>query len=707
MILGDGELLCRPVNLKECGDWVWMAAVAGEDKRFFRHPGVDPIALLRAAAQNVSSGKIVSGASTISTLVIKLTGGRRQRNLLTKCIEAFRALQMERVATKREIMEQYLNRAPFGSNLNGIAAAARRYYGKEPRDLTLAEAALLMGVPQSPARLRPDRFPAAARDRMAQILERMEDGGLISEEEKQQALEQPVSAGFHPLPRVAPHFCDLISSRYPEEKTVRTFLDPDLQRMIEEVLRKDARSRSAAGISGGSVVVIDVPSGEVRALAGSPDYADPVSGQVNCAVSSRSPGSALKPFIYALAFDRGLCTPETILADVPVAWSDYRPENFDGSFRGAVTVRSALINSLNIPAVRLAKGLGVPELLQLFRQAGLSTLNKPAGHYGLGLAIGDGEVTLLDLTNAYAALARGGLFFPCHLTAADKSFTGKRLFSPGAAWMITDILRNKNRRASPDNIPTASTCPEFAWKTGTSNGYRDAWAIGYTPEYAVGVWIGNPNGTPAKYLTGSTMAAPVLKDIFRRLYPKGNSPPFPRPEEVKTRTVCALTGLLPTRNCPGTIEGDYIPGISPTGFCGVHKRVKVPDGSPDEGYRVVEKWPPEIAIFLEEQKKGEQSLGTEQEKSGAIECNRTPLRITGPLSGETFRRMDTGLTGQNRIALSATGGAGNIYWFENGIYLGTSGSGESLFREIDKKGELRIACIDDEGHGDRVKITVE
>ncbi len=684
-----------------------MAAVAGEDKRFFHHHGVDPIALFRASVQNILSGRIVSGASTISTLVIKLTGEPRPRNLFTKCIEAFRALQMEQIRTKKEIMEQYLNRAPFGSNLIGIAAAARRYFGKKPRDLTLAESALLMGVPQSPSRLRPDRYPGRSRERMSHILERMEEGGLISEEEKQEALKQPIMAGFHSLPGSAPHFCDLIVSKYQGEKTVRTFLERELQKMVEETLKKDSGSRSAAGITGGAVVIIHVPSGEVRALTGSPDYENPISGQVNCAVSPRSPGSTLKPFIYGLAFDRGLGTPETILADVPTAWSDYRPENFDGSFRGPVTVRSALTDSLNVPAVGVTKRLGVQELLQLLRQAGLTTLDKPAGHYGLGIAIGDGEVTLLDLTNAYAGLARGGVFIPYRLIVSDEPLNRRRLFSPGAAWLITDILRNKNRRASPDNIPIASTCPEFAWKTGTSNGYRDAWAIGYTPEYAVGVWIGNPNGAPVQDLIGSTMAGPVLKDIFRRLYPKGNAPPFPRPEAVKTRKVCALTGLLPTRNCPATIEGDYIPGISPTGFCDVHKKVKILDGSPDEEYRVVEKWPPEIAIFLEEQKKGEQSPGTKHEKSAAIACHRPPLRITAPLSGETFRRMDTGLTGQNRIALSASGGTGMIYWFENGIYLGTSGSGESLFREIDKKGELRIACIDDEGHGDRVKITVE
>ncbi|MFH1038538.1 MAG: penicillin-binding transpeptidase domain-containing protein [PVC group bacterium] len=455
------------------------------------------------------------------------------------------------------------------------------------------------------------------------------------------------------------------------------------------------------------MVIIHVPSGEVRALAGSPDYAEPVSGQVNCAVSPRSPGSALKPFIYGLAFDRGLCTPETVLADVPVAWSDYRPENFDGRFRGPVTVRAALTDSLNVPAVGMAKRLGVPELLQLFRQVGLSTLDKPAGHYGLGIAIGDGGVTLLDLTNAYAGLARGGLFFPCRLTATDERSVGKRLLSPGAAWMITDILRNKSRPASTDNIPTAGSCPEFVWKTGTSNGYRDAWAIGYTLEYAVGIWIGNPAGTPARDLTGSTMAAPLLKDIFRRLYPKGNSPPFRRPEEVKTRTVCALTGLPPTRNCPGTVEGEYISGISPSGFCAVHRKVKVHDGSPGKEYRIGEEWPPEIAVFMEEQKKGEWNVKTEQEKTGGVTRHGTPLKITAPLTGETFRRMDTGLTGQNRIAVSASGGAGKIYWFENGIYLGTSSSGECLFREIGKRGELRIACIDEEGHGDRVKIAVE
>ncbi|MEA1927099.1 MAG: penicillin-binding protein 1C [Candidatus Auribacterota bacterium] len=695
--LGEGDNICRPIGLEGTGDWAVKAALAAEDKRFFQHPGVDPIAIIRAIGQNISSGRIVSGASTISTLVVKLTGPRRGRNIFTKLIEAFRSLQMEGELDKDEILTQYLNRAPFGSNLVGIAVAARRYFGKSARDLTLAEAALLLGLPQAPSRLRPDWHPGAAGRRKMTILDRMFRDGLISEEELKASSNKTPLPSPRPLPFRAPHFCDLVLKQAgPEDRESRTTLDPALQSMAEEILARDADERGLLGISGGAVVIIHVPTGEVRALVGSPDYFDPTSGQVNCAAARRSPGSTLKPFIYGHALDRGLCGPDTILFDIPVGWRGYRPENYDREFRGPVTVREALNQSLNIPAISLARKISIPDLLRLFRSAGMGTLDRSAGDYGVGIAIGDGEVTLLDLTNSYACLARGGEYLPYRILESTNKVNGRDLISSEAAYLITDILEGPGGLWSRIDNPNDLSSPLYAGKTGTSNGYRDAWALGYNPEYAVGIWLGNPDGRSSPSLIGFEVAAPLLNDIFRRIYPRGDSPRFDPPEGLKKREVCSITGLSPNHNCPARRMGYYIPGITPSETCRVHKY---------DGSKVVESWPPALADFLESKSLNSRSVLAKHKE---VELNhRTRLKIKSPLDGESFLRITGGGSFRQMIPLKASGGdGGDIYWFVNGVSIGRTRSGEEIFWEL-KEGIANIACSDIQDNTDTVKIGVK
>ena len=694
--LGDGDEICRPISLAETGDWVIKAALAAEDKRFFQHPGIDPVAIIRAIAQNISSRRIVSGASTISTLVVKLTGPRRKRNIFTKFIEAFRSLQMETELDKEEIITQYLNRAPFGSNLVGIEAAATRYFGKSARDLTLSESALLLGLPQAPSRLRPDRHPAAAGRRKNIILNRMCRDGLISEEELNLALDNTPLPFSRALPFRAPHLCNLaLKKAGPSLRELRTTIDPALQSIMEEILARDADERGRFGISGGAVVVIHVPTGEVRALVGSPDYFDPLSGQVNCAISRRSPGSALKPFIYGRAFDRGLCGPDTILLDVPVGWRGYRPENFDRKYRGPVTVREALNQSLNIPAIRVARKISIPDLLRLFRSVGLGTLDRCAGDYGLGLVIGDGEVTLLDLTNSYACLSRGGEYLPYLIFKNSNRLRGRELISREAAYLITDILEGAgglwSRIGNSDDLYR----PRYAGKTGTSNGYRDAWALGYNPEYAVGVWLGNPDGRPSPSLVGFEAAAPLLDEIFRSIYPRGDSPRFTAPGGLKRREVCSITGLPPDHNCPARRVGYYIPGLTPSMRCRVHR---------SDGEKIVENWPRELANFLESTSRIPRSDSAEQPEDKLK--HRAGLTIKSPLNGESFLKIPAGGPFRQMISLKASGGDGrDVYWFVNGVSAGSSRSGEENSWEL-KEGEFVIACLDTTGNSDSVKIVV-
>lgn len=685
--LGPRDLDCRPLYEPQPGDWMAQAIVAAEDQRFWRHHGVDPAALLRAVKQNVTSRRTVSGASTLSTQVIRLVEPRR-RNLWTKAVEAFRALQLERHCDKSAILAQYLNRAPFGSNLVGIEAAARRYFGKGAADLSLAEAAVLAGLPQSPSRLRPDRHPARAKKRQQYVLDRMLACGFITSNEYAQAVAQPVAVRPAPYPFRAPHFCELVDAKVDPAgaTTVRTTLDAGLQRVAEEALQRQARVLAGAGIRGGAVVILDVKHSAVRALVGSPDYADRRSGQVNGALAERSAGSTLKPFAFARALDRGQLTPHSVLADVPAMYRDYEPENFEPGFRGLVTARDALVLSLNLPALEVEQRIGQPVFYDTLRALGFDTLRRPAAHYGLGLVLGNGEVRLVDLVNAYACLARGGLMQPVRVVEEGERPAGRALFSPEACWLVTDMLSGEERAVDTTGHAADVRLPPLAWKTGTSAGFRDAWTIAYNPDYVIGVWVGNPDGAGVDRLVGRKVATPIVWEIFRRLYPDNEGPWFARPAGVGTRQVCAASGNLPGPHCPHRLEDEYIGGVTRQEPCTVHRA----DGR--------EHWPVEIATFLNQQRKPE---------PGPVPT-APPLRIVSPARGSTYRLL-AGLEGADQqLALEAASGVGGerLHWFVNDRYLGEARPGVPTFWPL-QRGTHQIVCSDARGGSDRVQIAVE
>lgn len=608
----DSDL--RPVNHASISPWVIQALIAAEDKRFFQHPGIDPLAILRAAGQNLRYRRRISGASTLTTQVIRMAEPRR-RTPSTKLIEAFKAIGLERDLDKQAILEQYLNRAPFGGNLHGIESAAQRYFGKSAADLTLAEAALLAGLPQAPSRLRPDRYPDAAFQRMQYVLERMEAVGFINAGQRAQALRQPLDAraverSFH-----APHFSDWVLEHYRKSTgTVRTTLDSALQYAIENLVALHFRSLAGQGVTDAAVVVIDVESGAVRAMLGSPDYHHHHHhGMFNSALAIRSPGSALKPLIYALALEQGMMSPGTMLDDSPMILRDTSFVNFDQTFRGAVSVRDALVASLNIPALRVTAMVGLRETIDGLHALGLSSLDRPAGDYGLGIALGGGDVRLLDLVNAYACLARGGYYRPYRLIeddVADRS--GHRVFSPETAFMIADMLGGPERSLDVFGHAADARLPRMAWKTGTSSGFRDAWTIAWNPQYVVGVWLGNHDGSGSPALVGARSAAPLAGAVFRYLERRADGAVwFIPPETLRQRTLA-----------DGTREW-YVPGVS------VDPRTQSP----------------------------------------SVE----PLRIVSPVSGSVFRVQPEN-RGEQVITLRARGMEPGtpLHWFANGEYLGQS-----------------------------------
>lgn len=521
-----------PATVKDVDPRFLRLLLAYEDKRFYRHPGVDPLALGRAALQLAASGHVVSGGSTITMQVARLLEPREHRTLLAKLRQIVRALELEHALSKTEILSLYLTLAPYGGNLEGVRAAALAYFGKEPRHLSLAEAALLVALPQSPALRRPDRHPQAAFEARNRVLDRAVAAGVVTREEARQARAQPVpTAGKH-LPMIAPHAADEVAAADPLTRVHRLTLDADLQSRLEALAC--ARAEALGPEISVAILAVDNATGEVRAHVGSAGYFDARrAGAVDMTAALRSPGSTLKPFIYGLGFEDGLLHPETLIDDRPARYGPYAPENFDHLFRGTVTVRRALQFSLNLPAVAVLDRVGAERLAARLRQAGVVAALPRGASPGLAMGLGGVGLTLRDLTLLYAGLARQGSVLPLVETSAPRRQGPRRLLDPVAAWYVADILRGT---PPPDNAPVG----RLAFKTGTSYGNRDAWALGFDGRMTIGVWVGRADGAPVPGMTGRSAAAPILFDAFARAE-RDPVPLLPAPAGV----ILAVNAQLP------------------------------------------------------------------------------------------------------------------------------------------------------------------
>nr|WP_244641863.1 penicillin-binding protein 1C [Chelatococcus reniformis] len=511
-----------PVTAAEVDPRYLAMLEAFEDGRFRAHPGVDPLALLRAAGQWLSHGHVVSGASTLTMQVARLLEPREDRTLGAKLRQMVRAVELERRLSKTEILSAYLTLAPYGGNIEGVRAASFVYFGKEPRRLSVAEAALLVALPQSPETRRPDRGPRLARAARDRVLARAVRAGVLGEAEAAAARLEPVPRARRPLPMLAPHLSEQALAADPTSRVIRLTLDGRLQASLEALLSE--RVAAAGPLLSGAIVVIDNATGEVRAHVGSPDYfAAERAGAVDAARALRSPGSALKPFIYALAFENGIAHPETMMDDRPSRYGGYVPENFDMAFQGTVTARKALQQSLNLPAVELLSELGPPRLLARLRGSGAAVAVPKDSAPGLAIGLGGVGIRLVDLARLYVAFTRGGSVPPLRWRAdrVAEPGTERRLCDPVSAWYVADILRG----APP---PLNAAPGRIAYKTGTSYGYRDAWAAGFDRRHTIAVWVGRPDNGAVPGLVGRLVAAPVLFDAFSRI---GSDPePIPAPK---------------------------------------------------------------------------------------------------------------------------------------------------------------------------------
>ena len=652
--LGPGDIDCRPYYKASAEDWIAKALIASEDSSFWTHCGVRPLSILRAAWQNLTSRRRISGASTITMQALRLIRPH-PKTLLWKWREAVMAMKMERAKDKLWILSQYLNRAPFGSNLVGIESAAQGWFGKGAKELGLGEAALLAGIVQAPSRFRPDRAMERALKRRDYVLGRMRELGIIDDFQLEAAMGVVPEVRRSQRPFRAPHFCDwalrrsgLDQQRQSTSGMLHTALDADLQEVCENAVQ-GASERGGWSVA---AVVLRTSDLEPVAMAVSGDYFDAKGGQVNTAASPRPAGSTLKPLLVALAMDLGLVTPEERLNDTPKAYKGYRPANFDAKHRGRVTVRDALVLSLNLPFVQLLERVGIERFGSLLRSLGFSHMSAQDSSFGLGMAIGNVEVTLLELARAYAIVASGG---------------EGGLLSAGARYLISDMLSGVERSgAALGHIADVSTS-RFAWKTGTSAAYRDAWTVAWNPEYVVGVWCGHMyGGFGDKTLVGAKAAAPVCWTIARALYPQNDGPWFDEPPEVFCREVCSLTGLPANPDCPVREMGRALKGRSSSALCKAHRRGV--DGNVEE-------------------------------------IPENGLEIASPEDGARFTLVDG--VPQQRIACQVVDNPDDrkLWWFVDGVPVGES-LGVRPFTIAMDKGEHVISCAASDGSSASVQVTV-
>ena len=535
-----------PVEVRDVDPRYLAMLLAYEDQRFRSHAGVDVWAMVRAGWQLIRHRRIVSGGSTLTMQVVRLLLGEHDRSLWGKIRQALLALSLERRLSKDEILALYLRLAPFGGNLEGVRAASLAYFGKEPRRLSMSEAALLVAIPQSPQARRPDRSPEAARRARDHVLARMLAAGVVSHEDAARAMAEPLAPttlARRELPMLAPHLADAEVSQDATRRVHRLTLDHRAQAGIEALVR-DYVATLESRISA-AVVVVDHRTGEIVAYVGSPGLLDMQrSGAIDMAPALRSPGSTLKPIVYGLAFELGLAHPSTLIEDAPVRFGLYVPKNFDSEWHGTVTIRAALIHSLNIPAVKVLEAVGAGRLYSRLQQAGVDLVLPKGADPSLAMALGGVGLRLVDLAQLYAAIARGGEPVVLHyrrepapakagVAAPRGPSSSQRLLSEVAAWYVRDILC---RALPPVNAKPGQVC----YKTGTSYGFRDAWSVGFDGRHAIAVWVGRADGAAVSGLTGRASAAPLLFDAFARLSLKRT--PMPPPPSAVLR---ASTSELP------------------------------------------------------------------------------------------------------------------------------------------------------------------
>ncbi|MEB7498638.1 peptidoglycan glycosyltransferase PbpC [Leclercia pneumoniae] len=717
----DSEGIWRyPVTIEEVSPRYLEALIQYEDRWFWDHPGVNPFSVLRAAWQDLTSGRVVSGGSTLTMQVARLLDPH-PRTFGGKIRQLWRALQLEWHLSKRDILTLYLNRAPFGGTLQGVGAASWAYLGKSPAQLSYSEAALLAVLPQAPSRLRPDRWPGRAEAARNKVLARMETQGVWSAKQVRESREEPVWLAPRQMPQLAPLFSRMMLGKSRDDKIVTT-LDAALQRQLEELAmnwkgRLPPRSSLA-------MIVVDHATMKVRGWVGSVDINDDSRfSHVDMVSAIRSPGSVLKPFVYGLAMDDGLIHPASLLQDVPRRTGDYRPGNFDSGFHGPISMSEALLRSLNLPAVQVLEAYGPKKFAGKLRNVGLPLILPAGAQPNLALILGGAGARLQDIVAAYSAFARHGNAARLRLLPGDP-LVERPLMTPGAAWIIRRILANQAQPLPDSALPQVVP---LAVKTGTSYGYRDAWAIGVNARYVIGIWTGRPDGTPVAGQFGYASAVPLLNQVNNLLLShsvvdEARLPRDPRPASVGRGVICWPGGqALPDGddNCRRRLATWLLDGSQPPtlllpeqeGMRGIRfplwldsagKRVAA--DCPQARQKTVDVWPLALEPWLPgTERRAERIPPSSTQCPPLSQDDPVPLILSGIQEGAVVKR----LPGEPRVSLplQVSGSTGQRWWFLNGEPLNAQGRTYTL--KLEQAGEYQLLVMDEAGQVATVHFTLQ
>ncbi len=682
-----------------------------EDRRFYLHPGVDPAAVLRAVRQNLQAGRIVSGASTISMQTIRLSRAGRPRSLPEKVIEAVMALKLELRYSKQEILALYAAHAPFGGNTVGLSAAAWRYFGRSPAALSWSEAALLAVLPNEPARIFPGRNRDRLQDKRDRLLRDLHRQGIIEEASLQLALAEPLPRGSIPFPRRAPH----LLTRHIEEggrgRSLHSSIDASLQQRVAATVQRHHERLRESGIHNAAALVLSLESGRPLAYVGNVQPEDPAAARrhgtsVDVVSSVRSPGSLLKPFLYALALDDGLITPDQLLPDIPMFFKEFVPRNYSNEFYGAVPASQALIRSLNVPFVYLAREYDYARFYRQLRRMGLQ-FPRPAAHYGISLILGGAEASLWDLTALFAGFGR------TLLDAQQPGGSADFPVSAGAVWSTFEAMKNLVRPEAQQSWQRFTSARPIAWKTGSSMGFKDAWSVGVTPEYVVGVWIGNADGEGRPGINGLFAAAPLLFDVFDLLPAERRwfSPPR---DQLKSLEVCSTSGMQASKACPETRRAEVPAAALRAQVCPYHKTIHLnqeEDRRVDSSvYRVAQmksrSWfilPPVQAWYYKhyhpEYRDPPPALGTDRDR----------MRFIYPAEEGAVLKLprDFGNTGETAVfRIAHRDPQTELYWHLDGRYLAATRGFHELGIQA-APGSHRITVVDENGNSVDRRFSIE
>ena len=695
------------------------AILRKEDRYFYYHPGVNPIAVVRALVNNGRQHRTTSGASTITMQVARLLerarAGAQSRTYGNKLTETLRALQLEWHYSKDEILQLYLNLVPYGGNVEGVKSAALRYFGRLPDQLSLAQIVTLAIVPNRPTSLYLGRQNGRVAEERNRWLRRFGADGTFAGDAVRDALAEPLEARRHDLPRVAPHLAYRLKKQYRHAAEIPTTIDRTQQDRVQQLATNYGRRLRGLGIHNLSVLVVNNRTHQVEAYLGSPDFADgDHGGQVDGVRAVRSPGSTLKPLVYAMAFDEGKLTPKTILTDVPTDFRGYQPENYDQRFNGRVTAEKALAYSLNIPAVKTLSQVGFSLFIKKLKQAGFRQIDRDENKLGLSVILGGCGVTLEELTGLFSAFANRGQYVPLSYQPHQRTGQAVPVVSPSAAFVVNEMLTQAIRPDLPNNFQSSAHVPKIAWKTGTSYGRRDAWSIGYNATYTVGVWVGNFTGDGVRELSGADIATPLLFRIFNSIDYDSPNRWFGMPDELKFRLVCAETGQVPSHFCDHQLTDYFLPLVSSPQPCNHAQEVAVsPDGSvsycttccPSTGYvkKTFDRWSPELIAWYETEGMRYPKVPEHNPRCTRVFADRGPV-IVSPAEGRAYL-VDQDAPPQLMLAANVDHGVKQVYWYLNDQFYRAAGATEKVFF-TPTIGTVKISCSDDQGRNSDIRIRV-